>query len=87
MKASDEPLFSPITEIELLAGPDETVEVHAPDVDTGVPTQLARAARGSAGDARCVVVRGRYEHVNFILEPEPVPLKTKAAAARRRQSQ
>jgi hypothetical protein len=74
-KASVEPLFSPITEIELLAGPDETVEVHAPDVDTGVPTQLARAARGSAGDARCVVVRGRYEHVNFILEPEPVQLR------------
>ena len=61
-KASDEPLFSPITEVEVLAGADETVEVHAPDVDTGVPTQLARVARGSAADARCVVVRGRYEH-------------------------
>jgi len=74
-KASEEPLFSPITDVELLAGPDETVEVHAPNVDTGVPAQLARTALDAAPDARCVVVRGRYEHVNFIIDPEPVPLR------------
>ena len=74
-KASEEPLFSPITDLEMLAGPDETVEIHAPKVDTGVPTQLARAALDMAPGARCVVVRGRYEHVNFILEPEPVRLR------------
>ncbi len=74
-KASDQPLFSPITEVETLAGPDETVEVHAPNVDTGVPTQLARTALDVAPHARCVVVRGRYEHVNFIIDPAPVPLR------------
>ncbi|HEY7762048.1 MAG TPA: hypothetical protein VIC52_03465 [Actinomycetota bacterium] len=74
-KASDEPLFSPITQVEVLAEPHETTEVHAPDVDTGVPTQLAITAREAAPDARCVVVRGRYEHVNFIIEPEPVALR------------
>lgn len=74
-KTSNEPLFSPITDVEILAEPHETSEVHAPDVDTGVPTQLARTARREAPGARCVVVRGRYEHVNFILEPEPVPLR------------
>lgn len=74
-KASDEPLFSPIVEVEVLAGADETAIVHAPHVDTGVPTQLALAAAEHAPDARCVVVQGRYEHVNFILEPEPVRLR------------
>ena len=74
-KASDEPLFSPIVDVELLAGPDETALVSAPDVDTAVPTQLARAAADLAPDARCVVVQGRYEHVNFILNPAPIPLR------------
>jgi hypothetical protein len=70
-KASDEPLFSPIVEVEVLAGPEETAFVHAPDVDTGVPTQLARAAARLAPGARCVVVHGRYEHVNLVLDPSP----------------
>ncbi|HWC69965.1 MAG TPA: hypothetical protein VG993_02265 [Actinomycetota bacterium] len=74
-KVSDEPLFSPIATVEVFAGPEETVEVHAPTVDTGVPTQLARVALEQAPQARCVVVRGRYEHVNFILDPDPVPLR------------
>ena len=74
-KASEEPLFSPIVELELLAEPDETVFVRAAEVDTAVPSQLARAAAEQAPDARCVVVQGRYEHVNFVLEPDPVPVR------------
>ncbi len=74
-KASDEPLFSPIIDVEVLAGPDETAYVVAGGVDTAVPTQLARAAHDLAPGKRCVVVLGRYEHVNFILEPSPIPLR------------
>ena len=74
-KASTDPLFSPIVDVEMLAGPDETKIVHAPDVDTGVPTQLASAAAARAPDARCVIVQGRYAHVNFILEPAPVRVR------------
>ena len=74
-KASEEPLFSPIVDVEVLAGPRETAFVHAPDTDTGVPTQIARVALDLARGTRCVVVRGRCEHVNFILEPAPVPLR------------
>ena len=74
-KGSEEPLFSPIVEIEVLAGEEETSLVHAADVDTGVPSQLARAAAEHAPDARCVVVQGRYEHVNFIVDPAPIDLR------------
>lgn len=74
-KASNDPLFSPIVDVELLAGADEAIEVLALQVDTGVPTQMARAAADLAPGARCVVVHGRYEHVNFILEPAPIPLR------------
>jgi hypothetical protein len=74
-KASGENLFSPIVSVDVLAGAGETAYVVAPDVDTGVPTQLGRTALDRAPGARCVVVAGRYEHVNFILDPSPVPVR------------
>ncbi|HEX6234527.1 MAG TPA: hypothetical protein VFZ63_15480 [Jiangellaceae bacterium] len=74
-KASEVPLFSPITSLEVLAGPDECRLVDAPLVDSAVPTQLAEAARTSGGGARCVVVRGQYGHVSFLLNPEPLRLR------------
>jgi hypothetical protein len=70
--ADREPLFSPITAVELLAGPDECAYVVDPAVDTAIPSALARAAVERAPWARAVVVAGRYEHVNFILNPDPV---------------
>lgn len=71
-KSSDEPLFSPITGVEVLAGPDECAFVHDPDADTAIPSELARVARERAPGVRAVVVRGRYEHVSFILDPRPL---------------
>jgi hypothetical protein len=73
--ASREPLFSPITRVELLAGPDETVYVHAADVDLGVPSQVCQAALRDAPAARCVIVQGLYEHVSFILDPAPIRVR------------
>jgi hypothetical protein len=74
-KQSQQPLFSPVTTVRLLARPDETALVDAPDTDTGVPTQLARVALTQAPGARCVIVRGRYGHVNFILDPAPIRVR------------
>ncbi len=74
-KESDQPLFSPVTAVTMIAGAGETAVVDAPDTDTAVPTQLARVAARQAPDARCVVVRGRYGHVSFILEPAPVRIR------------
>lgn len=74
-KTSTEPLFAPITSVELLAGPDQCRLVEAAEVDTAVPTQLVAAARASGGGARAVVVRGRYGHVSFVLAPDPLPVR------------
>ena len=74
-KQSEQPLFSPVTSVTVLARADETALVDAPDVDTAVPTQLARAAAEHAPGARCVIVRGRYGHVSFILDPAPVRIR------------
>ena len=71
-KESELPLFSPVVEMSVLAGPDETAFVDAPETDTAVPTQLARVAARQAPGARCVIVRGRYGHVSFILDPAPI---------------
>ena len=71
-RATDEPLFSPITGVEVLALPHECALLQLPDVDTAVPSQLAAAAVTHAPAARCVVVHGRYEHLSFILDPQPL---------------
>ena len=64
-------LFSPATEVTVLALPSETVYVRRPEIDTGVPSQLAKVAVEHPG-ARCVVVEGRYHHVSFLLDPDPI---------------
>jgi hypothetical protein len=74
-KESEQPLFCPVTEVSVLARPEETALVDAPDADTAVPTQLARVAAQHAPGARCVIVRGRYGHVNFILDPAPIRIR------------
>jgi hypothetical protein len=73
-KASTEPLFAPIVNVELLAGPDECAYVVDPQADTAVPSELARVAALRGGAARAVVVKGLYEHVSFIVNPDPLLL-------------
>lgn len=64
-----------VTAVRVLALPAECAFVTVPDVDTGIPSPMARAARDHAPGARCVVVEGRYHHVNFILAPVPVVVR------------
>jgi len=73
-KESEEPLFSPILNLEVLAGPDECAYVIEPEADSAVPSELARVAVERAPAARAVVVEGRYQHVSFILNPAPLRL-------------
>jgi len=79
-KQSDEPLFAPITDVELIAAADECAYLNCPDVDTGVPSALAAAALAHAPGARAVVVQGCYEHVNFIVGPAPLRVTVREVA-------
>jgi hypothetical protein len=75
-KASYEPLFAPVVEMKVLAGPDEVVFIESPDTDVGNATALAAAAHAHATrGTRAYVVQGRYEHINFIWEPHPIPIR------------
>ena len=79
-KESDDPLFSPISKLRLLAGPSECAYVEAPEVDTAVPTALAETAMSQAPGKRAVVVQGRYGHVNFIVDPRPLRVTVREAS-------
>lgn len=68
-------LFKEITDVGLLAGAEQTVFVHAREVDTAIPSELARVAVNQAPDSYAVVVHGRYEHVNFILGADPLQIR------------
>ena len=48
---------------------ESEVPLFSPVVEMSV---LARVAARQAPGARCVVVRGRYGHVSFILDPAPI---------------
>jgi hypothetical protein len=79
-KESDQPLFAPISAVSLLAGPDECAYVEDPEVDTAVPTALARTALTRAPGKRGVVVQGRYGHVSFIVDPRPLRVTVREAS-------
>ena len=72
-RAEPSALFSPITDVQVLALPHETAWVEDPEADVMNATQLARAAR--AGGKRAAVVKGLYEHVNFTLDVTAMPLR------------
>jgi hypothetical protein len=68
-----EDIVAPVLDVRLLAGPDEVAFVADPGIDTGNASQMARAA--ARAGARVTVVQGRYEHVNFIVDPAPVHVR------------
>jgi hypothetical protein len=63
-------IVAPVRDLRVLARPEEVAFVADPAVDTGNASQMARVARG-----RVTVVQGRYQHVNFIVDPAPVRVR------------
>ena len=64
-------LFSPAPAARVLAGAEECVYVRDDQADPGIASHLAAAAQRHPS-ARCVVVEGRYSHISFILNPDPI---------------
>lgn len=74
-RTSDEPLFSPITAVEVLALPDACVFTKDPGTDCANRSALAELAhQRGVGKDRTLVVEGAYDHVNFIHRPDPLVL-------------
>ena len=72
-RAPSDDLFVPVLDVEVWSGPDRTVLVEDPTVDCGNATALAGAARRHARPGTSAyLVKGMYEHINFIWEPAPI---------------
>jgi hypothetical protein len=66
-------LFEPVVDVEIWSGPDRTMLIEDPTVDVGNATALARAAdRHGRPGISGFVVKGMFEHINFIWEPDPL---------------
>lgn len=66
-------LFVPVAEAAVWSGPDATLLVEDPEADVGNATSLAGAALARARPgASAFLVKGKYEHINFIWEPSPL---------------
>ena len=66
-------LFSPVAELRVLSGPATTVWIDEPSADVGNASSLAAAALAHEREGvLAYVVRGRFEHVNFVWQPAPL---------------
>jgi hypothetical protein len=73
-RTSDEPLFSPIVTVEVLALPSACTYVKDPQTDCANRSALAALAHRH-GIVGTLVVGGLYDHVNFIYRPDPLVLR------------
>jgi hypothetical protein len=75
-KAATAPLFSPVVDVQMLAGPEQLLMIHSPATDVGNASALATvAADHRRPGVLAYAVRGRFEHINFIWQPEPVLIR------------
>ena len=71
-RASTE-LFGPVTEARVMALPAEVAMLDSPATDVGNASAIADVAgRHRRPGVMAYVVTGRYRHVNFIWQPQPV---------------
>jgi hypothetical protein len=70
--ADREPLFAPITHVEVLALPHSCHYVRSPETDCANRSALAALARQhDVGPDQTLICEGKYDHVNFIHHPNP----------------
>ena len=75
-RAESEPLFSQITSVEVLALPETCVYVERETVDPANRSALAGVAHElGIGPEGTLVVKGLYDHVNFIHHPDPLVIR------------
>ena len=75
-RAESEPLFSQITSVEVLALPETCVYTERESVDPANRSALAGVAHElDIGPEGTLVVKGLYDHVNFIHHPKPLVVR------------
>jgi hypothetical protein len=65
-------VLQPITSAQVVALPEETTFVDDPSLEVLSASRMGRLRRSKG--TKCVVVRGRSEHISFFVEEEPFKL-------------
>ncbi|WP_200861590.1 phosphosulfolactate synthase [Methylohalobius crimeensis] len=74
--ADREILFSPIEHVEVLTLPEQCVFIKDPATDCANRSALAElAVENGIGPDRTLICEGKYDHINFIHRPDPVPIR------------
>ncbi len=74
-RADSDDLFVPVVDVSVWSGPEGMLLIDDPTTDCGNATALAAAARRNARPGVSgYLVKGMYEHINFIWEPAPIPI-------------
>lgn len=63
-------ILQPVRSVRVLALPEETAFVDDPDMDVLSATRMGRLCEREG--TRCVVVRGRAEHISFFIREDPL---------------
>jgi len=72
-RAESGELFERVVDVEVWSDPEGTMLIEEPAVDVGNATALAGAAlRHARPGISAFVVKGMFEHINFIWEPDPI---------------
>ena len=72
IKSPSAELFNSIEEVQIVSLPSTTTYHEDSSVDVLSPTKMAEKAEKLG--AKTLIVKGKFEHVSFIHEEEPVPL-------------
>jgi len=71
-----EPLFAPISHVEVIALPDSCIYLRDSGTDCANRSALAAlAVRHGIGKDQTLICEGKYDHVNFIHHPAPFLLR------------
>ena len=65
-------ILKPVRSVSVLALPEDTTFIDDPEVDVLSATRMGRLCERAG--TKCIVVRGRAEHVSFFIREEPVRL-------------
>ena len=75
-KSDDQPLFSNITQVEILGLPENCIYVKDSSADCANRSALAEVAfRNQVKKDGVCIVEGKYDHINFICRPDPLVLQ------------
>jgi hypothetical protein len=71
-KTDKRALFNEVIDLDIISLPEDTIFIDDPEIDVLNPTSLAEL--GLNNPDKTVVVKGKFEHISFVKDPEVIEL-------------